>query len=579
MNEFLPLPTAQFCILNIMTKKIPYGQSNFADMIERGYAYADKTRYIELLENENNSYQFFIRPRRFGKSLFLSILENYYDVNRKEKFESLFGEFYIGKNPTPEQGTYAVLKFNFSGLNTDSHEEFKSSFLMRIQECVIAFLKNYTNIVPDAQKEIQRIAEKSLGLNALNVAYSAAADAGIFIFAIIDEYDHFANNLIAMGKTYKNEVEAGGIVRSFYENLKVGTDSIVRRIFITGITPMMINDLTSGFNMATDYSLDAKYNEMFGLTKEEVEQLMQKMGVDKSLMKIDMEAYYNGYMFNSRGKNKVYNPQMVLYLFNQILRTGFLPDQIVDANLRTDYARLRSLAENENNRKLLLQIINDGGIYGNIVEKFSLDMLNREEYFISLLFYLGMLTNGGVKEGQIYLKIPNYSIRTLYWEYMVSYIKDLEPETVSSLELAATVRDMAFRGNAKPYLDFFTENFLKRLSNRDLIRFDEKHLKVMLLASLFTSRLYLPNSESEVTEGYTDIYLQKHPAVSDIKYEYVFEIKYVKTDAKDSEIEAKREEAETQIECYKKDPRFTNRNDVRFAAIVFKGKGEYELFE
>ncbi|MCL2689760.1 MAG: AAA family ATPase, partial [Chitinispirillia bacterium] len=324
-----------------MIKKVPYGQSNFADMIERGFAYADKTRYIELLENENNGYQFFIRPRRFGKSLFLSILENYYDINRKEKFESLFGEFYIGKNPTPEQGTYFVIQFDFSGLNTDTHEDFKKSFLERIQDCVITFLKNYTNIVPDAQKEIQNITEKSLGLGALNAAYRVAADAGIPIFAIIDEYDHFANNLIAMGKTYRDEVKAGGIVRSFYENLKIGTKSVVRRIFITGISPMMINDLTSGFNMSTDYSLDAKYNEMFGLTKEEVESLMQKMGVDKKLVKIDMEAYYNGYMFNERGKDKVYNPQMILYLFNQILRTGVQPEQLVDTNLQTDYARLR----------------------------------------------------------------------------------------------------------------------------------------------------------------------------------------------------------------------------------------------
>jgi len=562
-----------------MIKKVPYGQSNFADMIESGYAYADKTRYIELLENENNRYQFFIRPRRFGKSLFLSILENYYDVNRKEKFESLFGEFYIGKNPTPEQGTYAILKFNFSGLNTDSHGEFKKSFLDRIQECVIAFLKSYVNIVPDVKKDIENITEKSFGLNALNVAYRTAADAGIPIFVIVDEYDHFANNLIALGKTYKDEVKAGGIVRSFYENLKAGTDSVVRRIFITGISPMMINDLTSGFNMATDYSLFPKYNEMFGLTKEEVEQIMQKMGVDKRLMKIDMEAYYNGYMFHEDGKSRVYNPQMILYLFNQILQLGRQPKEVVDTNLQTDYARLRRLAENENNRELLLRITTDGGVYGNIIEKFSIDNLNTEEYFVSLLFYLGMLTNGGARRGRIWLKIPNYSIRTLYWGYAVSYIQDLEEKRISTFELDDVTGKMAFDGEIKSFFDFFTENFLKRLSNRDLIRFDEKHVKVMLLASLFTSRLYLPNSENEVVDGYTDIYLQKHPAVADIKYEYVFEIKYAKTDAPDSEIKTKREEAQAQIERYKKDPRFANRSDVRFAAIVFKGKGEYELLD
>ncbi|MDR2728695.1 MAG: AAA family ATPase, partial [Chitinispirillales bacterium] len=257
-----------------MIKKIPYGQSNFADMIESGYAYVDKTRYIELLENENNRYQFFIRPRRFGKSLFLSILENYYDINRKEKFESLFGEFYIGKNPTPEQGKYAVIQFDFSGLNTDSHEEFKRSFSDRVQDTVWAFLKRYENVFASSAPLLNSLNERNPGLETLTMAFNAAADANIPIFLIIDEYDHFANNLIALGKTYKAEVKAGGIVRSFYENLKTGTKSVVRRIFITGISPMMINDLTSGFNMATDYSLFPKYNEMFGLTKEEVEQLI-----------------------------------------------------------------------------------------------------------------------------------------------------------------------------------------------------------------------------------------------------------------------------------------------------------------
>jgi predicted nucleic acid-binding protein len=380
-----------------------------------------------------------------------------------------------------------------------------------------------------------------------------------------------------MGKTYKDEVKAGGIVRTFYELLKAGTDSVVRRIFITGINPMMINDLTSGFNMATDYSLDAKYNEMFGFTEEEVDWLMQETGVDKNLVKVDMEAYYNGYMFNEEGKNTVYNSQMILFLFNQILRFGEQPRQIIDTNLQTDYERLRRLAENENNREILLQITQDGGIYGNIVEKFSLDRLESEEYFVSLLFYLGMLTNGGMKRGKTWLKIPNYSIRTLYWEYVISYVQHLEKTQVSTMQLSETLADMAYDGDIIPYLDFFTENFLKRLSNRDLQNFDEKYIKVMMLSTLFISRLYLPVSEGENINGYTDIYLQKHPAIKDIKYEYIFEIKYAKTGSTDAEINAKFAEAEAQIEKYKKDARFTDRDDIKFVAVVFKGKGDYIL--
>jgi hypothetical protein len=380
-----------------------------------------------------------------------------------------------------------------------------------------------------------------------------------------------------MGKTYKDEVKAGGIVRTFYELLKAGTDSVVRRIFITGINPMMINDLTSGFNMATDYSLFPKYNEMFGFTSEEVEWLMRETGVDKNLIQVDMEAYYNGYMFSKYGKNKVYNSQMILFLFNQILQLGEQPEQIIDTNLQTDYERLRRLAENENNRELILQITQEGGIYGNIIEKFSLDKLESEEYFVSLLFYLGMLTNGGMKRGRIWLKIPNYSIRTLYWEYAVSYVQHQEKAQVSVGRLSDTLAIMAYDGFVKPYLDFFTEHFLKRLSNRDLQRFDEKYIKVMMLSTLFISRLYLPVSEDENINGYSDIYLLKHPAVKDILYEYVFEIKYAKTDATEDDISAKFSEAEAQIDKYKKDARFAGRDDLKFVAVVFKGKGDYKV--
>ncbi|MDR2578444.1 MAG: AAA family ATPase [Chitinispirillales bacterium] len=562
-----------------MPKKLPYGMSNFADLIESGYVYVDKTRYVELLENENNRYQFLIRPRRFGKSLFLSVLENYYDLNRKDKFDSIFGNLYIGKNPTPEQGAYAVMRFNFSGLNTDSHEEFKASFSNRVQETVRLFLISYKNILPDAPSLLDSLSGKDYGIGAMDLAYTGASVAGIKMFVIIDEYDHFANNLIAMGETYTKEVKAGGIVRAFYESLKAGTDSVVKRIFITGITPMMINDLTSGFNMSTDYSLYEKYNEMFGFTREEVEWLIEEASVGRNLIKVDMESYYNGYRFNGDAENTVYNSQMILFLFNEILISGKQPQEVVDTNLQTDYARLRRLAENENNREILFDIVKNGCIFGEVIRKFSLEQLHNENYFVSLLFYLGMLTKSGAAEGRSYLKIPNYSIKTLYWNYAVSHVQDLDNTAVSTRKLSEAISNMAFHGDISSYLDFFTENFLKRLSNRDLICFDEKYIKTMLLSTLFMSNLYHPVSESENINGYTDIYLQKHPAKPDIKYEYVLEIKYAKTGASESEINAKFAEAEAQIARYKKDGRYADRNDIKFLALVFKGKGDVELIE
>jgi hypothetical protein len=467
------------------------------------------------------------------------------------------------------------MKFNFSGLNTGSHEEFKQSFLNRIEQCVNMFLGNYRDIFADAESFSKAILEQKPGIGALDFAYRAASNANIPIFVIIDEYDHFANNLIAMGEKYSEDVKRGGIVRTFYEQLKGGTDSVVRRIFITGISPMLVNDLTSGFNMASDLSLFPKYNEMLGFTREEVEQIMLEAGVDKNLIKIDMEAYYNGYKFHEDAEDKVYNPQMILYLFYQIQQLGKQPQEVVDTNMQTDYSRLRRLAENENNRGKLLQIIKDGGVFGKVVRSFTIENLNSEEYFVSLMFYLGMLTNGGQIRGENWLKIPNYSIKTLYWEYAVSYAQDFENKQISTIDLTEVMSKMAFDGDFKSYLDFFTENFLKRLSNRDLMNFDEKYIKVMLLSSLFASRFYLPVSEAENLNGYTDIYLQKHPFIKDMKFEYIFEIKYLKSGATASEKEAKLAEASAQLEKYKKDERYAGRDDMKFIAIVFEGKGDY----
>ena len=560
-------------------KKLPYGKSNFADLIEQNFAYVDKTRFIELLENENNASQILLRPRRFGKSLFLSVLENYYDINKKDKFETLFGNLYIGKHPTKEQGTYAVMQFNFSGLDTENHDTFYNSFLGTMQNSVTEFLRKYEGVFQDVNEDLKYIKENNPGVNALDIAYIAAKSANIPIFVIVDEYDHFANKLVAMGEKYKQEVKSGGIVRAFYEKLKLGTSSIVKRIFMTGVSPMMINDIASSFNMATNLSLLPAYNEMFGFTREEVEHLASETGIDMNLITVDMETYYNGYLFNNNGKNKVYNSQMVLFLFYKIIQLGEQPKEIIDINLKSDTGRLQHLAANENNRQKMLEIIKDGGIFSEVTENFSLDDLQNEGYFISLLFYLGMLTNGGIFEERTYLKIPNYSIKTLFWEYLVFYIQERSEKVFSPSAFADAVTEMAFRGNIHPYLEYFSENIMKRLSNRDLASFEEKFIKALMLPTFYLSNLYLPVLENENKNGYTDIYLQRRPTAKTIKFEYVFELKYLKTNATKKEKEGKMNEAIAQIEKYKKDERYAGRDDLKFIAIVFTGKGDYEAKE
>jgi hypothetical protein len=306
-------------------KKLPYGISNFQRLISENYAYVDKTKFIEFLENEHNPYHVFIRPRKFGKSLFLSTLYYYHSVNEADKFQQLFGNLYIGQHPTPDKNRFAVMNFNFSGIDTNSEERFTDSFNDSVQKVVKQFAKDYLSVIPGLDYLIRNLENRQVGIMALRDAFDEAKHANVKIFAIVDEYDHFANDLIAMGNNlgtdiYDQMVKANGLVRDFYETLKIGTSTCLDRIFITGISPVMLNDLTSGFNIAENLTLDLFYNEMMGFTHQELQQLINETGVDQQYINVDLEAYYNGYKFHEDGINTVYNPTMIMGFLNQILK-------------------------------------------------------------------------------------------------------------------------------------------------------------------------------------------------------------------------------------------------------------------
>ncbi|MDR1341712.1 MAG: ATP-binding protein [Prevotellaceae bacterium] len=567
-------------------KQLPYGNSNFESIITENYAYVDKTRFIELLEKEPNKNQFFIRPRKFGKSLFYSLLSHYYDVNRADSFERLFGELYIGQHPTPKRSSYLIMQFNFSGLNTSKEEGFIDDFNSKIKNSIFEFLLRYQNIIPNVDKLNEQLKETSTGSGRLDTVLSAINATGRKVFVLIDEYDHFANDLIAMGKYtgsefYRTVVRANGVVRDFYETLKISTSGALGRIFITGISPVMLNDLTSGFNIANNLTLESAYNEMMGFTQEEVNDLMAKTGVDTALVRVDMEMYYNGYLFNRNGGNKVYNPSMILYFFDQLLRNGASED-IIDSNMKTDYGRLQQLVQNGMNRQRLLEITKNNGVISDIIKDFSIDRLEDDKYFISLLFYMGLLTVDTLVEGKLFLKIPNYSIRTVYWEYIEQLILDQNKDIMIDLtEQKEAVWQLAYRGNLAPYIDYVSRNIFCRLSNRDLEQFDEKYIKIMLLNGLFQSKLYVPVTEREVEGGYMDMYLQRSPLLPDIRYEWVWEIKYIKKgNEKNRKLrQAAKQEALVQLERYRQAACFAERDDVKYAAIIFIGKDKYEMHE
>ncbi|MDR1964501.1 MAG: ATP-binding protein [Planctomycetaceae bacterium] len=564
--------------------KLPYGNSDFRRIRLENYAYVDKTRFIEMLENEVNPNQFFIRPRKFGKSLFFMTLLYYYDINYADQFEQLFGDLYIGQHPTAKKNSYVVMAFDFSGLDTSNEEEFRFSFASNVCNTVRDFLQQHTKIFPDAEKFIEQIDSTPPNIGTLEMAFSVAKKAGLKIFVIIDEYDHFANDLIAMGNLfgkdfYKQVVTANGLVRDFYEKLKAATkSSTVDRTFITGVSPVMLDDLTSGYNIADNLSLKLKYNEMMGFTHQEVEELMNKTGIDANLITINMDYYYNGYLFHKDGKNKVYNPSMILYFFKELLDAGKLPASVVDPNVNTDYNRIKRLTENGHNRDILIKIAKEGSIVAQILPKFSIDQLNNKRYFVSLLFYMGLLT---IKEScgeMVRLVVPNYSIQTVYWEYIQELMYSELPDFDTS-DLLNVISAMFKEGEIESFIKYVSENILSKLSDHDLQNFDEKYIKLVLMVYLRMSRIYTPMSEYEAVPGRIDLFLQSNPRIPEYQYEWILELKYCKTNASPKEIAQKREEGLEKLNQYLNSDRLKDRPNLKSALIIFIGKNKYKIIK
>jgi hypothetical protein len=378
---------------------------------------------------------------------------------------------------------------------------------------------------------------------------------------------------------YREIVRASGFVRDFYETLKIGTESVIDRIFITGISPIMLDDLTSGFNIALNVTMDLSLNEMLGFTEEEVVKILEEVGIEEKENLINnLRELYDGYKFNKNARTRVYNPDMVLYFLAQYKNTGGYPEYLIDDNVKTDYGRLNRLTMNEENKALLERIIKEEGIVAEIVTKFSFDRMYDEEYFISLLFYMGLLTIKDYRYNILELGIPNYVIKTMYWEYFGRKLKEENNIKYEMLEIAKAIWEMAFEGKIKNFVKFISEKVLKVLSNRDTIKFDEKYIKIILFSYLTMSNIYKPISEKETEGGYIDIYLEKDIRMPDVKYEWLIELKYVKK-SDEKYIEEIIEKGKEQLKRYRESMQFKDKQNLKKALVVFIGKGDYKIFE
>jgi hypothetical protein len=527
-------------------KKIPYGISNFKIMRKENYLYVDKTKYIQILE-DYAPYQFFIRPRRFGKSLFVSMLESYYDINAEKDFKELFGDLYIGKNPTPRRNQYLIFKISFAGIDTSSGEEkLKQSFNFKVMSAAQEFLDKYGGLIHETTlPEEVKSAE-----TAIEYLRRTAKKAEKQVMVLIDEYDNFANELITGGErqTYENLMHGEGLVKAFYKAIKDATMDNFARLFMTGVSPIMIDDLTSGFNITENLTLKPTLNAMLGFTQHETEEILKLYDIYSQETIEDMKKYYNGYRFSPVAEEYVYNSDMCLYFIKDMAEYKRYPMSMIDNNVKTDYSRVNQLALNFKDSETLETIITQGQISTVLVERFNLStMYSKKENFASLLFYLGMLTIKEPFEDMVKLCIPNYVIRTIYWNQFYDILqKELD---IQSNTLKTCIRQMRTNGDITSFIEFF-KGLVSNLSNRDLIGMNEKGIKMIIMTLFGVDGTYMVLSEQENTEGYTDIFLQKKVQYGAYtKYQWILELKYLK-ESERQRLEEVRERGLSQLKSY-----------------------------
>ena len=529
-------------------KKLPYGISDYESLVENIYYYVDKTMYIEKLENLAERYIMFLRPRKFGKTLFTSTLENYYDILKEEKFEKLYGETYIGKNPTKLKNSYYILKFNFSGINTRNETTTMASFKREIASSIGVFVERYgLNFYVNEESEPEDILD-----NLLKAFLIQKKDKKIYV--IIDEYDHFANELLGFNTNhFKSLVSKNGQVRKWYEILKKGTENVVDRIFITGVAPITLDSLTSGFNIVTDITQDENFNEMMGFTEKELEKLMEEQNIKgekkEELLPI-MRENYDGYRFSLYGKEKMYNSNMCLYFLNRYGRFNRIPVELIDVNIASDYSKLGKildLCKGEEREKIIEKTVSGEGIISEIRQKFNPAMEFTETDLVSMLYYLGYLTIAGEVFEKPELKIPNKVMKELYSEYFMEILKKATDLQVTENDYNEMLSEIALEGKIDKIVEM-TEKYLKNLSNRDYMQFSEKYIKLIFYCIAMNLKIFRLKSEMEVQRKYPDILLIPKDRSKGYKG-VMIEFKYLKK-GEENKLEEKQKEAREQIKEY-----------------------------
>lgn len=542
------------------SKLLPYGMMNFAVIRRDDYYYVDKTSFIPLIERSDRFF-FFIRPRRFGKSLTLNMLQHYYDVNAKDKFDALFGDLYIGKHPTKDRNSYLVLKLNFSLVSAELHNYRKGLD----DHCSIVFdyfCDVYADYLPEGIKE--KMQAKDGAVNQLEYLYMECAKVNRKIYLFIDEYDHFTNTILSDADSlnrYTDETHKTGYLRAFFNTVKSGTDSSIERCFITGVSPVTMDDLTSGFNIGTNYSLSSEFNEMMGFTEDEVRQMLAYYSTtchfNHSIDEIIeiMKPWYDNYCFASESYDTttMYNSNMVLYFVKNYVLYGKVPRDMIEDNIRIDYEKLRMLIRKDkefsHDASIIQTLVSQGYIAGELKRGFPAVSIVDPDNFISLLYYFGMLTVSGTHEGKTKLTIPNQVVREQLYTYLLNIYNEADLN-FSNYERSELSSALAYRGEWLVYFDYIADCLKRYASQRDKQK-GEFFVHGFTLAMTAQNRFYRPISEQDTQAGYVDIFLCPLLDIfPDMVHSYIIELKYAKYKDPESRVEELRREAVEQANRY-----------------------------
>ena len=545
----------------IYRKRIPYGMQNFEDIIERDCYYVDKTPFIEQIE-ESNMYFFYIRPRRFGKSLTLSMLENYYDINKKDKFEEIFGKLYIGQNPTPEHNTYLIIHLNFAEVAAGL-DDYKEGLDNHCRLVFNFFCDIYAHILPAGTKE--GLQQEPDAVSKLRFLCQKCQEVGKKIYLFIDEYDNFTNMILAHEEhlmRYRNQTHGEGYLRQFFNTIKGAAGNTLGRVFVTGVSPVTMDDLTSGFNIGTNYSLSPDFNEMTGFTEEEVREMLDYYGsvlpfnhTTDELIKV-MKPWYDNYCFAEEryGETTMYNSVMVLNFVDNYIRSEYqIPKKMVETNIRIDYDKLRMLIRHDkefaHDASIIQQLVTQGFVIGTLNENFPAERINDPDNFLSLLFYFGMVTIDGTYDGETKFIIPNEVVRDQMYTYLLDTYKenDLVYDRYSKGKLESK---LAYHGEFKPYFEYIADCLKKYSSQRDKQK-GEAFVHGFTLAMTSQNKFYRPISELDNDGGYADIFLSPLCDIyKDMVDSYIIELKYCKRQTTDEQVKKLFEEASAQISRY-----------------------------